>query len=103
MSENYMAFVSEGSGRIWSVSEGKCLHELYSSGNKFQSCTFHPGYAQVLVIGSYEFLELWNFMFQSNITCPYNAHASIISSFTDFPSKGTIASVSLDQWIKIWR
>ncbi|XP_047262877.1 uncharacterized protein LOC107859368 isoform X2 [Capsicum annuum] len=102
-SGNYLASVSEDSARIWSVSEGKCLHELCSSGNKFQSCTFHPGYAQVLVIGSFEFLELWNPFFQSNITRPYSAHAGIISSLADSPSKGTIASVSHDQWIKIWR
>ncbi|KAK4368898.1 hypothetical protein RND71_012690 [Anisodus tanguticus] len=53
-----MVSMSEDSGRIWSVSEGKCLHELYSSSNKFQSCTFYPGFAQVLVIGSYEYVMI---------------------------------------------
>ncbi|KAK4352908.1 hypothetical protein RND71_028426 [Anisodus tanguticus] len=43
-SGNYLASVSEDSARIWYVSEGECIHELCSSGNKFQSCTFHPGY-----------------------------------------------------------
>ncbi|XP_075090995.1 transcriptional corepressor LEUNIG isoform X2 [Nicotiana tabacum] len=42
MSGNFLASVSEDSARIWCVSGGKCLHELCSSGNKFQSCTFHP-------------------------------------------------------------
>ncbi|KAJ8564507.1 hypothetical protein K7X08_000967 [Anisodus acutangulus] len=102
MSGNYMASVCEDSARIWSVSEGKCIHELHSSGNKFQSCTFHPRYAQVLVIGSDEFLELWKPISKSNITWPYTAHAGIISSLADSPPKGTIASVSHDQWIKIW-
>ncbi|KAK4354035.1 hypothetical protein RND71_026229 [Anisodus tanguticus] len=102
-SGNLLASVSEDSARIWSVSEGKCIHELCSGGNKFQSCTFHSGYAQMLVIGSDEFLELWNPIFQSNITRPYSAHAGIISSLADSPSKRTIASVSHDQWIKIWR
>ncbi|KAK6797488.1 hypothetical protein RDI58_005190 [Solanum bulbocastanum] len=54
MSGKYLASVSEDSARIWSVSDGKCLYELCSGGNKFQSCTFHPGYVQVLVIGSFE-------------------------------------------------
>ncbi|CAN4078916.1 unnamed protein product [Withania somnifera] len=103
MSGNYLASVSEDSARIWSVSEGKCLHELCSSGNKFQSCTFHPRHAQVLVIGSLEFLELWNPIFRSSITQSYSAHAGIISALADSPWKGTIASVSHDQWIKIWR
>ncbi|KAJ8540052.1 hypothetical protein K7X08_026441 [Anisodus acutangulus] len=78
------------------VSESKCIHELRSSG-------FHPEYAQVLVIGSDEFLELWNPIFQSNMTWPYSAHADIISSLADSPAKGTIASVSHDLWIKIWQ
>ncbi|MCD7471468.1 hypothetical protein HAX54_011922 [Datura stramonium] len=102
MSGNYLASVSEDSARIWSVSEGKCLHELCSSGNKFQSCTFRPGHSQVLVIGSFEFLELWNPTFQGSLTRSYSAHDGIISSLVDSPSKGTIASVS-DEWVKIWR
>ncbi|XP_075091008.1 transcriptional corepressor LEUNIG-like [Nicotiana tabacum] len=48
MSGNFLASVSEDSARIWCVSGRKCLHELRSSGNKFQSCTFHPDRAQIL-------------------------------------------------------
>ncbi|CAN4076217.1 unnamed protein product [Withania somnifera] len=103
ISGNYLASVSEDSARIWSVSDRKCIHELYSSGNKFQSCAFHPGHAHVLVIGSDKFLELWNPFFQSNTTSSYSAHCGIISSLADSPSKRAIASVSHDQWIKIWR
>ncbi|XP_059318131.1 transcriptional corepressor LEUNIG_HOMOLOG-like isoform X1 [Lycium ferocissimum] len=103
MSGNFMASVCEDSARIWSVSEGKCIHELRSSGNKFQSCTFHPRYGQVLVIGSDKFLELWNPISQSNITLPCSEHDGIISSLADSPPNGTIASVSHDQWIKIWQ
>lgn len=102
ISGNYLASVSEDSARIWSVSDGKCIHELYSSGNKFQSCTFYPGLAHVLMIGSDKFLELWNPFFQSNTTSSYSAHSGIISSLADSPSKRAIASVSHDQWIKIW-
>lgn len=54
MSGYYLASVSEDSARIWSVSDGKCIHELFSGGNKFQSCIFHPAHVQVLVIGSFE-------------------------------------------------
>ncbi|CAN4084085.1 unnamed protein product [Withania somnifera] len=100
---NFLASVSEDSARIWSVSEGTCLYELFSSGNKFQSCTFHPGYPLVLVIGSLEFLELWNPTFCGSVTQSYSAHAGVISSLADSLWEGTIASVSHDQWIKIWR
>lgn len=103
MSGYYLASVSEDSARIWSVSDGKCIHELFSGGNKFQSCIFHPAHVQVLVIGSFEFLELWNPLCQSSITQSYSAHTDIISSLADSPPNGTIASVGHDQWIKIWR
>ncbi|OIT28008.1 transcriptional corepressor leunig [Nicotiana attenuata] len=103
MSGNFLASVSEDSARIWCVSGGKCLHELCSSGNKFQSCTFHPDRAQLLAIGSHELLELWNPMYQSHRTWPHQAHDDIISSFADSPPTGTIASVSHDQYIKIWQ
>ncbi|XP_049358081.1 uncharacterized protein LOC125822692 [Solanum verrucosum] len=102
MSGKYLASVSEDSARIWSVSDGKCLYELCSGGNKFQSCTFHPEYIQVLVIGSFEFLELWNPFCQSSITQSCSAHTDIITSLAGSPLDGTIASVSHDQWIKIW-
>ncbi|XP_006362509.1 transcriptional corepressor LEUNIG_HOMOLOG-like isoform X1 [Solanum tuberosum] len=102
MSGSYLASVSEDSARIWSVSDGKCLYELYSSGNKFQSCTFHFGHPLGLVIGSDKLLEVWNPFLQRNITRPYSAHSGIITSLVNSPSKGIVASVSDDQWIKIW-
>ncbi|KAJ8544977.1 hypothetical protein K7X08_017560 [Anisodus acutangulus] len=49
------------------------------------------------------FLELWNPIFQSNIIWPYDAHDGIVSSLANSSSKGTIASVSHDRRIKIWR
>ncbi|XP_027775198.1 transcriptional corepressor LEUNIG-like isoform X3 [Solanum pennellii] len=102
-SGSYLASVSEDSARIWSVSDEKCLYEVYSSGNKFQSCTFRFGRPLELVIGSDKFLEVWNPFFQSNITRPYIAHSGTINSLVDSPSKGIAASVSDDQWIKIWK
>ncbi|KAJ8549887.1 hypothetical protein K7X08_033594 [Anisodus acutangulus] len=100
---NCLASVSEDSARIWYVRDGECIHELNSGDNRFQSCTFHPGHSQVLVIGSDKFLDLWNPIFQRNITWPYSAHDGIVSSLANSFSKGTIASVSHDEQIKIWR
>ncbi|KAK4354293.1 hypothetical protein RND71_026487 [Anisodus tanguticus] len=49
---NCLESVSEYSAWIWYVRDGECIHELNSGDNRFQSCTFHPGHGQVLVIGS---------------------------------------------------
>lgn len=52
-----LASVSEDSVRVWTLrsgSEGDCLHELSSNGNKFHSCVFHPTYSSLLVIGCYQ-------------------------------------------------
>lgn len=52
-----LASVSEDSVRVWTLrsgSEGDCLHELSSNGNKFHSCVFHPAYSSLLVIGCYQ-------------------------------------------------
>lgn len=39
---------------MWSLASGECIHELNSSGNKFQSCVFHPGFPALLVVGGYQ-------------------------------------------------
>ncbi|KAH0772343.1 hypothetical protein KY290_016324 [Solanum tuberosum] len=103
MSGKYLASVSEDSARIWSASDGKCLYELCSGGNKFQSCTFHPEYVQVLVIGSFEFLEMWNPFCQSSITQSCSAHTDIITSLAGSPLDGTIASKVEAEAKRWWR
>ena len=44
--------------RVYAVGPGnggECVHELVgTSGNKFHSCTFHPKYPSLLVIGCYQ-------------------------------------------------
>ncbi|KAK3007136.1 hypothetical protein RJ639_016693 [Escallonia herrerae] len=59
----YIAAVSEDSAQIWStVSGGNCIHEFHSNGNKFESCTFHPGYSQMLVIGCYKVIDFFDIL-----------------------------------------
>ncbi|KAK9047776.1 hypothetical protein V6N11_053610 [Hibiscus sabdariffa] len=99
----YIASISEDSARVWSLSSGECLHELRSTGNKFQSCTFHPAYSQLLVIGGYQqCLELWN-PIESNKTLTVEAHRGLISSLADCLQTEMIASTSHDQCVKIWK
>ncbi|KAH1066077.1 hypothetical protein J1N35_031064 [Gossypium stocksii] len=101
-SGKYFASISEDSARMWSVSGRECLHELRSTGNKFQSCTFHPGYSQLLVIGGYQCLELWNPV-ESNKTWTVEAHRGLISSLADCLQTEMVASASHDQCVKIWK
>ncbi|KAK7246483.1 hypothetical protein RIF29_41351 [Crotalaria pallida] len=105
-SGNYIASVSEDSARIWSL-DGKCIHELHSTGNKFQSCIFHPAYLNLLVIGGYQTLELWS-PIESNKTwaVPHHngpPHKGLIVGLADTPEGKLIASASHDCCVKLWK
>ncbi|OMO65208.1 hypothetical protein COLO4_31447 [Corchorus olitorius] len=101
-SGKYIGSISEDSARLWSVSTGECLRELRATGNKFQSCTFHPGYSQLLVLGGYQSLELWN-PSESNKTWTVEAHKGLISSLSNSLETEMVASTSHDQCVKIWK
>ncbi|XP_059596258.1 transcriptional corepressor LEUNIG_HOMOLOG isoform X4 [Vitis vinifera] len=102
-SGKYVASISEDSARVWSPTlSGKCIHELLSNGNNFQSCTFHPGYSQLLAIGGYQTLELWN-PTESNKTISVPAHMGLIAALADSPQAEVIASASHDQCVKLWK
>ncbi|KAK9906940.1 hypothetical protein M0R45_002557 [Rubus argutus] len=102
-SGKYLASVSEDSARIWSTaSSGKCIYELQSNGNKFQSCTFHPGYSLLLIIGCYESLELWS-PSQSSKTMTVSAHKGLVAALAASPKTDMVASGSHDQVVKLWK
>ncbi|KAG2327762.1 hypothetical protein Bca52824_010490 [Brassica carinata] len=96
-----IASVSEDSVKLWSLSSGDCIHELSSSGNKFHSCVFHPSYPNLLVIGGYQSLELWNTKENKCMTIP--AHECVISALAQSPMTGMMASASHDKSVKIWK
>ncbi|KAG5227874.1 hypothetical protein OIU77_022543 [Salix suchowensis] len=97
----YLASVSQESVRVWSLTTGECIHELSSSGNKFHSCVFHPGYATLLVIGGYQSLELWNMAENKCMTVA--AHECVISALAQSQAIGMVASASNDKCVKIWK
>ncbi|KAL9406993.1 hypothetical protein Peur_003965 [Populus x canadensis] len=97
----YLASVSQESVRVWSLATGDCIHELSSSGNKFHSCVFHPGYATLLVIGGYQSLELWNMAENKCMTVA--AHECVISALAQSQATGMVASASHDKCVKIWK
>ncbi|KAI8000708.1 hypothetical protein LOK49_LG09G01929 [Camellia lanceoleosa] len=89
--------------QVWSVvSGGKSTHVLHSNGNKFESCTFHPAYSLVLVIGSYQTLDFWN-PAENNKTLTIGAHHGIITALADSPQTEMIASASHDGVVTLWR
>ncbi|CAH8380841.1 unnamed protein product [Eruca vesicaria subsp. sativa] len=96
-----IASVSEDSVKLWSLNSGDCIHELSSSGNKFHSCVFHPSYPNLLVIGGYQSLELWNTKENKCMTIP--AHECVISALAQSPTTGMMASASHDKSVKIWK
>ncbi|XP_050370819.1 transcriptional corepressor LEUNIG-like [Argentina anserina] len=99
----YLATVSEDSARIWSTaSSGKCIYELQSNGNKFQSCIFHPGYSLLLIIGCYQSFELWS-PSESDKTMTVPAHKGLISALAASPKTDMVASGSHDQVVKLWK
>ncbi|MED6130640.1 hypothetical protein PIB30_002756 [Stylosanthes scabra] len=104
MSGNYVASVSEDCARIWSAADGKCISELHSNstGNKFQSCVFHPGYLNLLVIGGYQSLELWCTT-ENSKTLTVPAHKGLIAGLAHSSQDEMIASASHDHCVKLWK
>ncbi|GJM87322.1 hypothetical protein PR202_ga03263 [Eleusine coracana subsp. coracana] len=100
-SGEYLASVSQDLVKVWSVSSGECIHELSSNGNKFHSCVFHPGYTNLLVIGGYQSLELWNMVKNQSMTV--QAHEGLIAALAQSPVTGMVASASHDNSVKLWK
>ncbi|CAL1354451.1 unnamed protein product [Linum trigynum] len=97
----FLASASQESVRVWSLASGECVHELTSSGNKFHSCVYHPTFSTLLIIGSYQSMELWNMAENKCMTVP--AHNCVISALVASPVTGMIASASHDKCVKIWK
>ncbi|RRT65876.1 hypothetical protein B296_00040699 [Ensete ventricosum] len=96
-----LASVSQDCVKVWSLTTGECIHELSSNRNKFHSCVFHPSYANLLVIGGYQSLELWNMV--ENQTMTIQAHEGLIAALAQSPATGLVASASHDKSVKLWK
>lgn len=96
-----LASVSQNLVKIWSLTRGECIQELSSIENQFHSCVFHPSYPNLLVIGGFSSLELWNIA--ENKKLSVRAHENIISALAQSPVTGMVASASHDCSVKIWK
>ncbi|KAJ3691529.1 hypothetical protein LUZ61_020693 [Rhynchospora tenuis] len=101
-SGEFLASVSQDCVKVWSIKSGECIHELNSNGNKFHSCVFHPTYSNLLVIGGYQTLELWN-MVKNHTMTVQAAHEGLIAALAQSPSTGMVASASHDFSVKLWK
>ncbi|KAK7815931.1 transcriptional corepressor leunig-like protein [Quercus suber] len=100
----YLASVSDDLVRVWTIgsgNKGECIHELSCTGNKFNSCVFHPTYPTLLVIGCYQTLELWNT--SENKTMTLHAHDKLVSALAVSSTAGLIATASHDKYVKLWK
>ncbi|KAE9591721.1 putative transcription factor WD40-like family [Lupinus albus] len=100
-SGEHIASVSEDSARIWSL-DGECIYELHSTGNRFQSCIYHPAYPNLLIIGGYQTLEFWS-PSAGNKTYVVAAHKGLIGGLAESPHDELIASTSYDCCVKLWK
>ncbi|KAL5542570.1 hypothetical protein UlMin_010280 [Ulmus minor] len=96
-----LASVSQDCVRVWSLNSGESIHEFNSSGNSFYSCVFHPIYSNLLVIGGYQTLELWNL--HENKSMSIQAHECQITAMAMSPATRMVASGSYDKSVKIWK
>ncbi|TYH65717.1 hypothetical protein ES332_D06G074500v1 [Gossypium tomentosum] len=100
----FLASVSDDLVRVWTVGssgKGECVHELNRTGNKFNTCVFHPSYSSLLVIGCYETLELWNML--ENKIMTRHAHENLVSALAASNSIRMVASASHDKCVKLWK
>ncbi|PWA70749.1 G-protein beta WD-40 repeat-containing protein [Artemisia annua] len=103
-SHTRLASVSHESARVWaSTFDGwKCVYSLPSDGHVYKSCLFHPLHPQLLIIGTYQYIQLWDIsngkkskLFQSGCT-------GFVSALTCFTESGLVASTSRDSQAQLW-
>ncbi|KAG0536273.1 hypothetical protein BDA96_03G049800 [Sorghum bicolor] len=96
----YVVSASEDTVKVWSLNDESFVNELSCGGRKFTSCTFHPTYPSLLIIGCYQSLELWDMSENRSMTIA--AHDSLVSALAS-SSSGLVASTSHDKYVKLWR
>ncbi|CAN8285279.1 unnamed protein product [Cochlearia groenlandica] len=100
---NEIASVSENSVKIWSLRSRDYIHEYsFSEGKRFESCVYHPKHHNLLVIGGYKELGLWNIT-ENKIMIISSGHENVICAMDKSDSTGMIASASHDSCVKIWK
>ncbi|KAK4781248.1 hypothetical protein SAY87_017354 [Trapa incisa] len=100
---DHLVSLSDDLVQVWAIGssiKGELVHQLNSNGKKFHSCVFHPTQPSVLIIGSYQTLELWDMKGQKTTTV--RAHEQSISCLAASSTKGLVASAGYDKCIRIW-
>ncbi|XP_016495022.1 transcriptional corepressor LEUNIG-like isoform X5 [Nicotiana tabacum] len=101
-SGEYLASLSEDMVQVWKIGssgEQQCMHERSVKGKKFRCCTFHPCYPSVLVLGSYQCLELWHMADNKMMILLEEPVNSLAAS----RSTGLVASAGVNNLIRLWK
>ncbi|GJW54641.1 retrovirus-related pol polyprotein from transposon TNT 1-94 [Tanacetum coccineum] len=93
-----LASVSHESAQVWaSTSAGwKCVYSLTSGGHVYTSCLFHPLHPQLLIIGTYQYIQLWDTSNGNKSKLFQSVCSGFVSALTCFPESGLVVSASRD-------
>uniref|UniRef100_A0A5B7BJT0 Putative transcriptional corepressor LEUNIG-like isoform X3 n=2 Tax=Davidia involucrata TaxID=16924 RepID=A0A5B7BJT0_DAVIN len=97
-----LASVSEELVKVWKIGSGReldCIHELSDRDKKFHCCVFHPHYPSLLIIGSYQSLELWNMAENKMMSLQEKSIAALAAS----QITGLVASAGNNDLVKLWK
>ncbi|KAK9049862.1 hypothetical protein SSX86_031168 [Deinandra increscens subsp. villosa] len=100
----FLASVCHDRARIWELinETWKCVHELDSNDFKFESCVFHPVHPQLLIIGSYTFVHIWDFSNGSKVRRVDMRTPGFIASLAASPA-GFVALTNRSGEVNLWR
>jgi len=97
-----LATGSEDSVMVWDMNNlSKALKTFKSDGNKIHCCGFHPTIPNVVIIGTYQRMFLWDFETDKNVVV--SAHEGMVSGLAVSFTTGLFASASHDTRIKLWK
>eukprot|EP00735_Rhodelphis_limneticus_P012718 TRINITY_DN6051_c0_g1::TRINITY_DN6051_c0_g1_i1::g.25715::m.25715 TRINITY_DN6051_c0_g1::TRINITY_DN6051_c0_g1_i1::g.25715 ORF type:complete len:229 (-),score=28.86,sp/O48847/LUH_ARATH/38.46/2e-39,sp/O48847/LUH_ARATH/27.67/8e-06,WD40/PF00400.27/1.2e-10,WD40/PF00400.27/1.8e+02,WD40/PF00400.27/4.1e+03,WD40/PF00400.27/0.0016,WD40/PF00400.27/9.7e+02,WD40/PF00400.27/0.0017,Nucleoporin_N/PF08801.6/0.21,Nucleoporin_N/PF08801.6/1.9e+02 TRINITY_DN6051_c0_g1_i1:1059-1724(-) len=94
--------VAQDCAKMWSLRDGKCVRQLEDKGSTFNSAALHPRFSDVLVMGLYQGLQLWDFR-QNKTNILEGVHGGLVSALASSNQRGLLASASHDTYIKLWR
>ncbi|GKA46347.1 transcriptional corepressor LEUNIG isoform X1, partial [Tanacetum coccineum] len=99
-----LASVSHESAQVWaSTSAGwKCVYSLTSGGHVYTSCLFHPLHPQLLIIGTYQYIQLWDTSNGNKSKFFQSVCTGFVSALTCFPESGLVVSASRDSQAPLW-
>jgi WD40 repeat protein len=87
---------------VWDINNlSKAVKTFKSDGNKIACCGFHPTIPNVVVIGTYQRMFLWDYETDKNVVV--SAHEGVVAGLAVSFATGIFGSASHDSRIKLWK